>query len=421
MKFKRFCLVLATVLTISSVAPTSAFASEISSINDGNASYQIDVKTDKSNYDTDSATISFRPILADYIREHTSVTCIGKTVISITFGDNTEKTYAIELDAGKYKFKISDFPKEGDYHVVQKTTYIWGKENIKTVETYKYKISALDLNNPTDDFSTLKLEQTDDKGMNEEFSYSYNEDKVDNMEQETTNKAEEIVQDKFNEENKNNSNNNTNSSTDTSVDSTLPNGNGTYIGTEVDLDNKDNTATDVVKTVAKPSVKATLNNKVLSVKVSTKDKTRTGIEYRICYKSGNKVFKVTDKKTKKLNFKVKNVKKNNVYFIQTRTYTTKNGKTTYSGWSAKKYFIQQVNVGKKAKNTVKWQKINGAKSYTLYASTKKNGKYYKIKTTKGTFAKVTKINKKNFKTAYVKVVVNGTNGTKSTSKIYKLK
>lgn len=51
MKLKRFCLVLATVLTISSVAPMSAYASEISSLNDGNASYQIDVRTDTSNLD----------------------------------------------------------------------------------------------------------------------------------------------------------------------------------------------------------------------------------------------------------------------------------------------------------------------------------------------------------------------------------
>ena len=86
----------------------------------------------------------------------------------------------------------------------------------------------------------------------------------------------------------------------------------------------------------------------------------------------------------------------------------KNNKKTYS----KKSNEQKVTIGKTNINanaiqnksiTVSWEKMEDAKSYNIYRSMKKNGKYELIKTTKGTKTSYTDKNVKSKKTYYYQV------------------
>lgn len=107
------------------------------------------------------------------------------------------------------------------------------------------------------------------------------------------------------------------------------------------------------------------------------------------------------------------VKNNMLYTIVVRAYTDINGKKYYGQWSDKAYLFTQPEVSKLSikgkKLTIKWKKISGVTSYDVYASTKKNKGYTKVKTVNSkkssvtiTKIKKTKINKK--KTYYVYVV-----------------
>ena len=320
----------------------------------------------------------------------------------------------VNLDAGAYNFTLSNLPYNGQYIVTMRTDYIWKNNVAKTVGESKFNLRVFDIEEESKDYSKVVIE-TSNKSINDEFEYDYDDSVADKLPETTEKDAQDIIHkdyiDEHPDENKDN----------TTTDTTIKNDDGEFSGTENEVNDAD-AKEDAVATVEKPVVKnATLSNNVLTLKFTTKDKKRTGIQYRIYYKNGSKVYKVVDKKTKKLSFKVKNVKKNNVYYVQARTYTGSGDKVTYSKWSTKKYFIQQAKLKKLSKNNIAWQSIKGAKSYTVYASTKKNGKYYKIKTTTKRNLKFTKINKKPYKVAYVKVLVKGINGTKSTSKIFKLK
>lgn len=409
MKIKKLCLVLSAVMLLSAL-PVPAYAASYSIVSNSE-------DKESSNYDIryqeddDKVTINVKDIILRYLSSHQSVTSVGKTELTFTL-DGTESSFVVNLDAGAYRFTLSDLPYNGQYIVTMKTEYIWNKDAAKTVGESKFNLRVSDIEEESKSFGKVVIE-TSDKSINDEYEYNYDDSVADNLPETSEKEAQEIINKIYEEEHPDDTN--------TTTDTTIKNDNGEFSGTEDkvnDADAKD----DAVATVAKPTVKkATLSNKVLTLKFTTKDAKRTGIQYRIYYKSGSKVYKVLDKKTKKLSFKVKNVKKNNVYYVQARTYTVKGGKTTYSKWSTKKYFIQQAKVKKLSKKVVAWQNIKGAKSYTVYASTKKNGKYYKIKTVKKPSLKFTKINKKPYKVAYVKVVVNGINSTKSTSKVYKLK
>lgn len=107
------------------------------------------------------------------------------------------------------------------------------------------------------------------------------------------------------------------------------------------------------------------------------------------------------------------VKNNMLYTIVVRAYTDFNEKRYYGQWSDKAYLFTQPEVSKLSikgkKLTIKWKKISGVTSYDIYASTKKNKGYTKVKTVNSkkssvtiTKIKKTKINKK--KTYYVYVV-----------------
>lgn len=71
----------------------------------------------------------------------------------------------------------------------------------------------------------------------------------------------------------------------------------------------------------------------------------------------------------------------------------------YSNWSAKKYFVSQPKVTTKSNSkdikvnsvNIKWKKVTGAKSYTVYAKKKSSSKWVKVKTTTKTSYKLTKI------------------------------
>lgn len=403
-------------MLFTTVSPTTSQAAIFGIYNnkDEENHYDIRYKEDELN---EEITLNVKDILLQYLASHPSVTSVGKSVLTFTMNgtDNPdEDKFVVTLDAGKYRFKVSNFPIDAEYNVTMETEYIWKNGATKTVGTAKFDLRVSELDNvdydKAPDFTAVKWEQVDAQSINDEYAYTYDESVADSIPAVSDKEADEIISDIYNEEHPDES---------TGNNDTVADNNGKYEGTEEEINNKDK-EDDIKATVAKPTIsKAILSNKVLSVKFTTKDKTRTGIQYRIYYKNGTKLYKVADKKTKKLSLKVKNIKKNNVYFVQARTYTVNGGKTTYSKWSNKKYFIQQANVTKKAKNTIKWQKINGAKSYVVYGSAKKNGKYTKIKTIKAGKNTYYKVTNKNCK--YVKVVVKGTNKTTSTSKIYKLK
>ncbi len=99
---------------------------------------------------------------------------------------------------------------------------------------------------------------------------------------------------------------------------------------------------------------------------------------------------------------------NETYTIQVKTFTEKNKKRIYSKISNK----QNVTIGKTNINanvtknksiTVSWEKRKDAKSYNIYRSQKKNGKYQLIKTVKETKTSYTDKNVKSKKTYYYQV------------------
>ncbi len=71
----------------------------------------------------------------------------------------------------------------------------------------------------------------------------------------------------------------------------------------------------------------------------------------------------------------------------------------YSDWSGKKYFVTQPKITTKSNSkdikvnsiNIKWKKVTGAKSYTVYAKKETSNKWVKVKTTTKTSYKLTKI------------------------------
>ena len=78
-----------------------------------------------------------------------------------------------------------------------------------------------------------------------------------------------------------------------------------------------------------------------------------------------------------------------------------------------------IRSASKKKITVKWKKIKGATSYTIYASTKQNSGFKKIKTISAkkkssyTFKKIGKKKLKKKKRYYVRVAYNTKVGKKT--------
>ena len=89
--------------------------------------------------------------------------------------------------------------------------------------------------------------------------------------------------------------------------------------------------------------------------------------------------------------------------MRVRAYTTFNGTTTYGAWSDWIQIVPPVKKltgkSKKRKITLKWSKVAGASSYTIYVSTSKSSGYKKTKTVSAKKSKATikKIGKKKLK------------------------
>ena len=105
-----------------------------------------------------------------------------------------------------------------------------------------------------------------------------------------------------------------------------------------------------------------------------------------------------------------------------RYYVSVGDNKLYSEWSGYRYFFLQNISGKINRNakkiTMKWGKVTGATGYTVYISTKANGKYKKVKSfgknSKG--ATITKIGGKKLKSNqsyYIKLVAKVKDGSKT--------
>lgn len=97
----------------------------------------------------------------------------------------------------------------------------------------------------------------------------------------------------------------------------------------------------------------------------------------------------------------------NVYIARARAYVYDSaGNKVYSAWGAGKYFVPQPNINKSAsklgKNTIslKWTKVSGATSYTIYMRKRGSGKWSKVKTVSGKKGayKITRFKGKGFNT-----------------------
>ena len=89
------------------------------------------------------------------------------------------------------------------------------------------------------------------------------------------------------------------------------------------------------------------------------------------------------------------------YKMRVRAYTTFNGKTTYGAWSNWLEIVPPVKSltgkAKKKKVSLKWSKVPGATSYTIFVSTKKDSGYKATKTVKKNKVTIKKIGKKKLK------------------------
>ena len=89
------------------------------------------------------------------------------------------------------------------------------------------------------------------------------------------------------------------------------------------------------------------------------------------------------------------------YKMRVRAYTTFNGKTTYGAWSNLIEIVPPVKSltgkAKKKKVSLKWSKVPGATSYTIFVSTKKDSGYKATKTVKKNKVTIKKIGKKKLK------------------------
>ena len=111
-----------------------------------------------------------------------------------------------------------------------------------------------------------------------------------------------------------------------------------------------------------------------------------------------------------------------IYTVKMRTYQVMGDSAMtkkYSAWSASTVIVPQPKVtGKRYKKSaeLKWDKISGANSYTVYASAKKNKGYKKVATIKKTKCTVKKIGGKKLKAGklyYYYVVANAKVGGKT--------
>lgn len=139
-----------------------------------------------------------------------------------------------------------------------------------------------------------------------------------------------------------------------------------------------------------------------------------GYTYDIYKVSGNKKIKSIKTTSGFPTYKNNAFKKKDLFKVRVKNYSTgSDGTKYYSGWSSWYYFSTHdlIKSAKKSGSgiAVKWNKINGASGYKIYASTNRD-KGYKVvatikkgKTTSATFKKYNKKALKKGKTYYVYV------------------
>ena len=151
-----------------------------------------------------------------------------------------------------------------------------------------------------------------------------------------------------------------------------------------------------------------------------------GVQYKVI-KQGKKTLKKKTVKYKKSTTKViyqtiTGVDNKKFYKVKIRSYINFNGKKKYGAWETR-YITNQVNlsgesVGLNNCISLKWDKIKGAKNYTIYASTKSSKDFKKIATLKGNKKNIKKVSGKNLssgKKYYFYVIANKKSGGKTYS------
>ncbi len=148
-----------------------------------------------------------------------------------------------------------------------------------------------------------------------------------------------------------------------------------------------------------------------------------GYQMRVYTLKGKEVGKVDMKNSKSSQIRItsKNMTET-TYCAKVRAYKKYQGKTYYGGWSSKCYAIRQPRCqgmyDRRNYLAVRWETIEGATSYDVYASTKKNQKSFKkVATVKKTnLTLISKVNKKKIKkgkTYYVYVIAKMKKGGKT--------
>lgn len=144
----------------------------------------------------------------------------------------------------------------------------------------------------------------------------------------------------------------------------------------------------------------------------------SGIELEISSLSGKKLKRVNVSTTATRAAFSSNSIKNKGFKYRLRTYVKANNRNWYSSYTSQKTVIAhpKVTATKKSMNALllRWKKISGAKSYTIYVAKTQNGKYRKKATVKST--RYTLKNTKPYKYYYIYVKANGVkSGKKSYS------
>lgn len=118
------------------------------------------------------------------------------------------------------------------------------------------------------------------------------------------------------------------------------------------------------------------------------------------------------------------IKKNSFYTFKVRAYSDKTGARKYGKWSTELNFAPQPGLTKASTSrnglSIKWNKLTGAKNYTVYVSTSPKKGYKKIGTTTKTSYTIKDISGSKFNktdTYYVYVIANKTINGKTLSSI----
>lgn len=117
-------------------------------------------------------------------------------------------------------------------------------------------------------------------------------------------------------------------------------------------------------------------------------KYESGYQFEVYSADGKKLLKtysVAGRRAKRTYFKNKNLK-NKPFQYRMRTYSTIGGQKFFGEWTAMQVAVPQAILKAEKKSdtsvTLSWEKISGAKTYTIGMATKDGGKYKAVKTLK---------------------------------------